>query len=52
MIGEDCKKLELNIDKFLVVFIQSDKREEYASGSFLQMRQISVLYNKFKDIAR
>uniref|UniRef100_A0A7M5WU97 Uncharacterized protein n=2 Tax=Clytia hemisphaerica TaxID=252671 RepID=A0A7M5WU97_9CNID len=50
MIGNDCKIFEMNIDKFLDVFIK--KGEKKTSMTYYRLRKISQLYNKFRDIAR
>ena len=52
MIGNDCRLMELNIDKFLSFFLRVDKGESINGDEFTKMRHVSILYNKFKDIAR
>jgi len=37
MIGNDCKHLEGNIDKFLVKFIKEDKGETWEAISFMKL---------------
>ena len=51
MIGDDCKKMESNIDKFLECFLREEKDEEWKSPTFGKMRQASALYHAFKDLA-
>ena len=50
MIGNDCKQLELNINKFLVKFLRDG--EKWSSLTFLSMVQISELYIKLRGITR
>ena len=52
MIGNDCKLIEINIKKFLTVFIQKDKQEEWQSKSFEKLRQVHTLYELFSDLAK
>ena len=52
MIGNDCKRLELNIDKFLSCFVRKEKGETVNGESFLLLRHVSKLYNLFKAIAQ
>ena len=52
MIGNDCKLIEQNIQKFLVVFLKLDVNETWESKSFEKMRQINTLYQMFKDLAQ
>ena len=51
MIGDDCKKLKNNINKFLQCFLRKEKGESWGSNTFGKMRQASALYIEFKDIA-
>ena len=50
MIGNDCKLIELNIKKFLSVFIKAG--ENWSSMSFQKMRQVNTLYKLFSDLTR
>ena len=52
MIGNDCKLIELNIKKFLSVFIKSKNGENWNSKSFLKMRQVYTLYELFADLTK
>ena len=51
MVGSDCKKFELGINKFVLFFLMKEKGETEKSASFQKMGQISVLYQSFKDLA-
>lgn len=48
MIGNDCKRLEDNIDSFLDVFVIDGWQSQKNS----KLRQVLNLYNSFKDLAR
>ena len=52
MIGNDCKLIESNIHKFLVIFLKLNANEEWNSSSFQKMRQIHTLYQAFTDLAK
>lgn len=51
MIGEDCKKFEANIGKFVLFFLKRGDKETESSPSFEKMRQVRVLYILFQDLA-
>ena len=49
MIGDDCKKMEVQIDKFLSVFILEGDTIESKSCEYL--KHVLRLYKMFQDIA-
>ena len=50
MIGEDCKQMERNIEKFISVFLR--KEETINCSSAATLRRIITLYHMFADIAQ
>ena len=49
MIGEDCKRFEANIEKFVRTFLKEN--EVFEGNSFEKMRQVINLHHDFKDFA-
>lgn len=52
MIGNDCKLIELNMEKFLTTFIKANSKETWNSKYFEKLRQVNKLYGLFGDLAR
>lgn len=50
MIGQDCKQLEINIEKFVETFLKEG--ETIDSKSFTNFRRVVTLYRLFRDLAK
>ena len=50
MIGEDCKRMERSIDKFVVIFLR--EKETISDKSADSLRKVISLYRFFADIAK
>eukprot|EP00111_Clytia_hemisphaerica_P011030 TCONS_00032325-protein len=50
MIGRDCKQFELNIEKFILMFLKPN--EKLGDKSFQKMKTVIKLYRMFRDLAK